>query len=40
MLELGINVDKLIDEKVEDIIKTETINEVKRMFSKINRKCC
>jgi hypothetical protein len=48
MLELGINVDKLIDEKVEGItwlglsptIETETVNEVKRMFSKINRKCC
>ncbi len=38
MLELGINVDKLVDEKVEGIIETETINEVKRMFSKINRK--
>lgn len=36
MLELGINVDKLIDEKVEGIIETETVNEVKRMFSKIN----
>jgi len=38
MLELGINVDKLVDEKVEGIIETETVNEVKRMFSKINRK--
>ena len=40
MLELGINVDKLVDEKAEDIIETETINEVKQMFSRLNRKCC
>lgn len=40
MLELGIDVDKLIDEKIDGIIETETINEVKRMFSKMIRKCC
>ena len=40
MLELGINVDKLVDEKAEDIIETETVNEVKTMFSRLNRKCC
>jgi len=38
MLELGIDVDKLIDEKIEGIIETETVNEVKRMFSKVDRK--
>ena len=40
MLELGINVDKLVDEKEEDVIETETVNEVKQMFSRLNRKCC
>ena len=35
MLELGIDVDKLIDEKAEDIIETETVNEVKQMFSRL-----
>ena len=40
MLELGIDVDKLVDEKAEDIIETETVNEVKTMFSRLNRKCC
>ena len=40
MLELGIDVDKLVDEKEEDVIEAETVNEVKQMFSRLNRKCC